>query len=62
MLDITFFGMQAVAKHLTGAALGAHIRLEFETDRVSLEIPHQDMTEKGWSIIPLTPPVVRLYS
>ena len=54
--------MQAVAKHLTGAALGAHIRLEFETDRVSLEIPHQDMTEKGWSIIPLTPPVVRLYS
>jgi len=54
----SFPDVQGISKQLRGAEVGADIELEFESDRVSLEIPLQGMTKKGWFIVPLVPPVV----
>ena len=51
--------MQAVSNYLKGAARGGEIEFEFETDRVSLEIPCTGIVEAGWSIQAVTPLVVR---
>jgi len=47
-----FPDVQGISKQLRGAEVDADIELEFENDRVSLEIPLQGMTKKGWFIIP----------
>ena len=50
--------MQGISKQLRGAEVGADIVLEFESDRVSLDIPLLGMRKEGWSILPLAAPVV----
>ena len=43
-----------------GALLGLHQPLEFEaeSDEITLDIPKEGITIKGWKITPLVPPVV----
>ena len=50
--------MQGISKQLRGAEVGADIVLEFESDRVSLDIPLLGMRKEGWFILPLAAPVV----
>jgi hypothetical protein len=42
------------------ALLGLHQVVEFESDAVTLDIPMEGITAKGWSITPLIRPVVSL--
>ena len=40
------------------AVLGLHQLVEFESDAISLDIPLEGITIKGWKITPLIRPVV----
>jgi len=42
------------------AVHGPHLEVEFERDRISLELPESDLPN-GWTITPLGPPVVWLF-
>ena len=52
---------QAIQTHYSGldAERGPHLKVGFERDRISLELPGSDLLN-GWTITPLVPPVVRL--
>ena len=54
---------QGVKKEYEGkrAVLGHHQPLEFESDEITLDIPMEGITIKGWEITPLVPPVVSLF-
>ena len=40
------------------AVLGLRQLVEFESDTISLDIPMEGITDKGWKITPLIRPVV----
>ena len=42
-----------------GAVLGVEHLVEFEGDNITIDIPEEGTTIKGWKITPLIPPVVR---
>ena len=54
---------QLVKKEYEGkrAVLGAHQPIEFESDKITLDIPMEGITANGWEITPLVPPVVSLF-
>ena len=41
-----------------GALVGPHQPVEFEADAISLDIPMEGLSVKGWEIAPLIRPVV----
>ena len=41
-----------------GATIGPDLPVEFESDRISLELPSEN-DDDGWNVDPLFPPVVR---
>ena len=43
-----------------GAILGAHLQVEFDSEasRISLELPSNGVTLKGWKLLPLFNPEV----
>ena len=52
--------MQEVTNCLKDAIVGAEIKLEFEKDSVSLNIPREGTEVDGWAIQVVTPTVVRI--
>ena len=52
---------QAIRTHYSGldAERGPHLKVGFEGDRISLELPGSDLPN-GWTVTPLVQPVVRL--
>ena len=55
-----FSTMQAVTNYLKDAVIGAEIKLEFEKDSISLDIPCEGTEVNGWVIQVITPTVVRI--
>lgn len=41
-----------------GATKGVHLIFFFESDSITLDIPLEGISVRGWKIEPLTPPVV----
>ena len=52
--------MQEVTNCLKDAVVGAEIKVEFEKDSISLNIPRQGTEVDGWAIQVVTPTVVRI--
>ena len=42
-----------------GGVLGVEHLVEFEEDSITVDIPEEGTTIKGWKITPMFPPVVR---
>lgn len=54
------FILQDAKWSLRDATVGPDLEFEFESDCISADIPGNGTTKEGWSIVPLTPPVVRI--
>jgi len=52
--------IQEVTNCLKDAVVGAEIKLEFEKDSISLNIPREGTEVDGWAIQVVTPTVVRI--
>ena len=50
--------MQEEYRTTNGATRSLHKPVEFESDAITLDIPVEGVTIKGWEIVPLVPPVV----
>ena len=51
--------MQEEYRRKNGAAAPSlHKLVDFESDAITLDIPVEGVTIKGWEIVPLVPPVV----
>jgi len=54
------FLLQDVNCSLRDATVGPDLEFEFESDYISVDIPSDGAMRESWSIVPLTPPVVRI--
>ena len=61
--NTSWYYLQAIQTHYSSldAVHGPHLEVEFERDRISLELPGSELSN-GWTITPLAPPVVRVCS
>ena len=53
------FLLQDAKSSLRDATVGPDLEFEFESDCISVDILGNGTMREGWSIVPLTPPVVR---
>jgi len=53
------YNVQEIQIRYSGLAAHPDLEVEFEADRISLELPGSDLAN-GWAITALAPPVVRL--